>query len=134
MSVDVEAWVRDWHEVVKSRDLSNVEDLLAEDMTLGAPPHWKKLETKRVCGMLFRVIIEVIPDFAYHRQWINGREIVLEFTGHVGNLGLQGVDIITLNEEGKVQNLDVMLRPANALMELMSLVGEKMAAKLAESA
>ena len=131
MSVDVEAWVQAWHGIVARRDLSAVDGLLAEDVTFGAPPYWSKLEGRAVCARLLRIIIEVIPDFTYHREWINGREIVLEFTGHVGDLGLQGVDIITLNAEGTVQNLDVMLRPANALMELMRVVGERMQAELA---
>ena len=132
MSLDVEAWLAEWHGIVQRRDLDGMADALAEDMTMGAPPYWNNLESKAVCGRLLAVIVDTIKDFTYYREWINGREIALEFKGHVGDLGLQGMDLITLNDDGKIQNLDVMIRPANALMELMNVVGQKMQERLAQ--
>ncbi len=128
MDVDARAFLERWHKVVATRDEAGLEALLADDMTMGAPPYWTKLETKPVVQRLLGIIISTIDDFTYHREWIDGRELALEFTGRVGDLKLQGIDLITLNDDGKIQNLDVMIRPMNGLAKLAGIVREKMMA------
>ena len=56
----------------------------------------------------------------------------LEFIGRVGGLELQGIDLITLNDEGRLQALDVLIRPANAIAALQERVGPRMLKFLAE--
>ena len=133
MTVDAQEWLGRWHAAVAARDVVAITGFLAEDITMGAPPYWTPMQGKEVVSRLLGVIVETIADFTYHREWVDGNELALEFRGHVGDAHLQGMDLITLNGDGYIQNLDVMIRPANALTELMRVVGEKMQAKLAES-
>lgn len=130
MSVTKKEFLANWHRLVANRDLAALEDILAEDVTMGAPPYWDKLQGKPIVHHLLGLIISTIDDFSYHRQWhtdSSGRdEIVLEFMGHVGELDLQGVDLISLNERGELQNLDVMIRPMNALEALRDIVAPQM--------
>ena len=49
-----------------------------------------------------------------------------EFKGHVGDLNVQGIDLITLNDRGELQNLDVMIRPMNALESLRDIIAPQM--------
>jgi hypothetical protein len=128
MSSDGNAFLERWHRIVTERDAAGLDAVLADDITMGAPPYWTKLETRQVVHRLLSIIIQTIDGFTYHREWIRGRELALEFTGKVGDLNLQGIDIITLNDEGKIQNLDVMIRPMNALSKLATIVREKMMA------
>jgi hypothetical protein len=53
--------------------------------------------------------------------------LALEFTGHVGPLDLQGIDLITLDGEGRIANLDVLMRPMNAVAKLQEIVAPQMA-------
>ncbi len=120
-----------WHRVVQERDLVGLESLLAPDVTMGAPPYWDKLQGRPLVHHLLGLIIHTIEDFTYHREWHddssgNG-EIALEFRGHIGDLDLQGIDLITLNERGEIQNLDVMVRPMNALAALRDVIAPQMA-------
>ena len=119
-----------WHPLVKNRDLVALEKILAEDVTMGAPPYWDKLQGRPIVHHLLGLIISTIDDFTYHRQWHSDSsgsdEIALEFMGHVGELDVQGIDLITLNERGELQNLDVMIRPMNALEALRDIVAPKM--------
>jgi 2,4-dienoyl-CoA reductase (NADPH2) len=55
------------------------------------------------------------------------RELALEFRGRVGGLELQGVDLITLDDQGRITNLDVMIRPINTLLALRDRVAARMA-------
>ena len=120
-----------WHPVVRDRDLQGLERLLAPDVTMGAPPYWDKLVGRPLVHHLLGLIIQTIDDFTYQREWhddARGRgEIALEFHGHVGELDLQGLDLITLNERGEIQNLDVLIRPMNALQALRDVIAPKMA-------
>lgn len=128
MSVDVQAWLKPWHAAVEAGDAAAVAGMLADDITMGAPPYWTDLQGKAVVERLIGVLVKTIEEFTYHREWIDGHELALEFRGRVGDLGLHGIDLITLNDAGLVQHLDVMIRPANALMELMTRVGQQLQA------
>ena len=120
-----------WHPVVRERDLLGLEKLLATEITMGAPPYWDKLSGRPLVHHLLGLIIHTIEDFTYHREWHddsrgNG-EIALEFRGHIGELDIQGIDLISLNESGEIQNLDVMIRPINALAALRDAIAPQMA-------
>lgn len=120
-----------WHRVVGERDLVGLEALLATDVTMGAPPYWDRLSGRPLVHHLLGLILHTIEDFTYHREWhqdSRGRnEMALEFHGHVGELDLQGIDLITLNERGEIQNLDVAIRPMNALEALRDVIAPQMA-------
>ncbi len=119
-----------WHRIVEARDLEALDEILAEDISMGAPPYWDKLTGRPLVHHLLGLIIQTIEDFTYHREWHDdsrGRgEIALEFHGHIGELDLQGIDLITLDNEGKIQNLDVMIRPMNALSTLRDTIAPQM--------
>jgi hypothetical protein len=127
-----------WHPVVEQRNLVELEKLLAPDVTMGAPPYWDKLSGRPLVHHLLGLIIHTIEDFTYHREWHDDSrgqgEIALEFHGHVGELDLQGIDLISLNERGEIQNLDVAIRPMNALSALRDVIAPQMAAYLRKMA
>ena len=124
----------EWHRIVAEKDRVGLERVLAEDITVGVPPYWQKLHGRAIAVHLLDLIIHTIDDFTYHREWRNGRELALEFTGHVGDMELQGIDLISLDERGAVTNLDVLMRPVNAVIELRGVVAPQMAAFLQERA
>ncbi len=119
-----------WHRLVRERDLVALEKILAEDVSMGAPPYWDKVKGRSVVHHLLGLIIHTIEDFTYHREWHDDSrgkgEIALEFRGHVGEVKLQGIDLITLNDRGEMKNLDVMIRPMNALAALKDIVAPQM--------
>jgi hypothetical protein len=126
-----------WHPLVTGRDLISLETILAEDVSMGAPPYWDKINDRPLVLHLLGLIINTIEDFTYHREWHDDAqgegEIALEFKGHLGELDLQGIDLITLNDRGELQNLDVMIRPMNALEELRNVIAPQMIAFLREN-
>ncbi|MBT4518827.1 MAG: hypothetical protein HOC23_02380 [Halieaceae bacterium] len=127
-----------WHRLVAERDLDALAAILAENVSMGAPPYWDKLHGRPLVHHLLGLIIHTIEDFTYHREWHDDSrgqgEMALEFKGHVGELDLQGLDLITLNEQGLVQNLDVVLRPMNALEALRDVIAPQMMRFLSQSA
>ena len=125
-----------WHRLVAEKDLDALEGVLADDVSMGAPPYWDKLSGRPIVHHLLGLIIHTIEDFTYHREWHDDSrgagEIALEFHGHLGELDLQGIDLITLNDRNQVQNLDVMIRPMNALGKLREVIAPQMMDFLSE--
>lgn len=132
MEPDPRAFLDRWHRIVAEKDLAALHDVLAEGVTLGAPPYWKKLAGRPVVHHLLGLIVHTIEDFSYHREWVAGRELALEFRGRVGDAELQGVDLITLDDEGRIANLEVPMRPTNAVVALRERIAPRMAEWLAQ--
>jgi hypothetical protein len=69
-------------------------------------------------------------DFRYLREIIDGDQAMLEFATTLDDIQINGVDIIRWNDEGKIVDFKVMVRPLKAINK----VWEKMAAMLAAQA
>jgi len=132
MADDAAGFLVEWHRIVAQRDLDALRAVLAEDVSLGAPPYWARLRGREIVQHLLGLIVKTIDGFTYHREWQKGRELALEFTGSVGGLELQGIDLISLDGRFRVQGLDVMIRPINAVVALRETIAPRMAAFLAE--
>ena len=132
MTDPVDQFLSEWHRFVAMRDPGILAPLLADDVTLGAPPHWAKLEGHEIVRYLLDLIVRTIGDFTYHRQWRDGRELALEFTGRVGEHELQGIDLISLDEGGRMRSLDVLMRPKSAIEALETIIAPQMMSFLAK--
>jgi hypothetical protein len=122
-----------WHRMVAERDVDALGNLLAEDVTLSSPPYWQRFEGHALVHHLVGLILYTIEDLRYEREWRDGRELALEFRGRVGEHEVQGMDLITLNDAGLVQNLDVLVRPHDAVAALIDAIRPKMMAYLAKA-
>jgi len=131
MADQVEQFLKEWHRIVSQKDVPALAAVLAEDIAIGAPPYWEKLRGRDLVQHLLGLIVHTIEDFTYHREYREGAELALEFTGHVGDRELQGIDLITLDGQGRIQNLDVLMRPINAVIALREAIQPQMAEFLA---
>lgn len=127
-------FLAEWHRLVAEKDLDALRAVLADDVSIGAPPYWNRVEGRDLVHHLLGQVISTIDDFSYQRQWDQGPELALEFTGRVQSLDLQGIDLITLDEGFRVAKLDVLMRPVNAVIELRGIIAPRMAEFLAARA
>ncbi len=133
MSPDTQLFLDRWHRIVAERDLGALREILAEDVSIGAPPYWPRLEGRDLVCHLLGIIIHTIEDFSYQREWSSGAELALEFTGRVKGLDLQGIDLITLNSANLVAKLAVLMRPIHGVTALRDAVAPQMAEFLSRS-
>ncbi len=129
----IDDFLVEWHRIVSEKDLCALGRVLAEDISLGAPPYWDKLRGRRMVQHLLGLIVNTIEEFTYHREWRNGSELALEFSGHVGDRDLQGIDLISLDEHLRIANIDVLMRPLNAVVALRELIAPQMATFLTQT-
>lgn len=73
-------------------------------------------------------VIQVFENFTYHREFLseNGFNVVLEFSANIGEKKLKGIDMIQFNEQGKIIDFEVMIRPKSGLEALAALMGQRM--------
>jgi hypothetical protein len=78
--------------------------------------------------LVLGTVIQVFQDFVYHRQFASedGLSAVLEFSARVGDKQLKGIDMIRFDEQGKIVDFEVMVRPFSGLQAL----GEEMGRRL----
>lgn len=127
-----DAFLDEWHRILLERDVEALAGLLAPEVAIGAPPYWEPFRGAALAQHLLGLILETIEGFSYHREWRNGDELALEFCGRVGELELQGIDLISLDAAGRIRRLDVLMRPVNAVNALIAAIAPRMQAFLAK--
>ncbi|MBE1285213.1 MAG: nuclear transport factor 2 family protein [Rhodobacteraceae bacterium] len=98
-------------EVVASGDDSKIADLLAEDVRFMPPTYYKTWTGRDAVAAVLGHVGQVFSDFRYRRVMGDGKDWALEFQCKVGDLDAVGVDLITLNDQGLIQNFEVVMRP-----------------------
>ena len=119
-----------WHEMVQAGNLSDLNDLLADEVVFRSPVAYKPYEGKQVVFFILTNVIQVFEDFTYHREFYteDGENVVLEFSANVSGKSLKGIDMIRFNEQGKIIDFEVMIRPMSGLAAL----GEQMGIRIAK--
>ena len=122
--------VQRWHEMLATGDMSILNELLAEEVVFRSPVAYNPYPGKQVVFFILTNVIQIFENFTYHREFYSedGLNVVLEFSAHVGEKKLKGIDMIQFNEQGQIIDFEVMLRPKSGLEALAAQMGQRMAA------
>ena len=118
-----------WHHMVASGDLTDLPSLLHPDAVFRSPMAYKPYPSAQAVALILRTVLTVFEGFAYHRELCDadGLNVVLEFSAHIGDKQLKGIDLIRFDTQGLIVDFEVMVRPMSGLQAL----GEQMGARLA---
>jgi 2,4-dienoyl-CoA reductase (NADPH2) len=83
-------------------------------------------------NLILTTVLQVFKDFTYHRTLVSddGLNVVLEFSATVADKQLKGIDMIRFDEDGKIVDFEVMVRPMSGLQALGAEMGARLAAYL----
>jgi hypothetical protein len=98
------------------------EGLFADDVVFRSPVVYKPYEGREALAMVLAAVAQVFEDFRYTDQVESGDTGVLAFSARVGARELEGVDMLRFDEQDRIRELTVMVRPmsgVNALAEAM---------------
>jgi hypothetical protein len=120
--------VKSWHDVIRSRDASRIGSLLADDIVFHSPVVHTPQTGKKITSLYLTAAYHVLlnDSFRYVREIIGERDLVLEFEVEIDGILVNGVDIISWNDEGKISDFKVMIRPLKGV----NIVHQKMAEML----
>lgn len=118
-----------WHQFVKTPKAEILDAILAENVRFHSPFVWKPKDGKMMTTAILMTVTEIFENFRYVREIYGKTDFCLEFEANIGELTLRGVDLIALDNDGKIVDFEVLIRPANALQKLGEKVGKKLAEK-----
>ncbi len=117
-----------WYAYIKSHDYAALRELLHPDAVFESPvvhtPQRGRDITFKYLASADRVLGN--PSFAYRGEWRSENGAVLEFETVVDGITINGVDIITFDQNDRITHFKVMVRPLKAINLLHRLMGEEL--------
>lgn len=101
--------------------IDELEALLADDAVFYSPAVFSPQQgrAKTLAYLTAAAKLFGDSDFRYVGQWYADRSAVLEFVADVDGIHVNGVDMIHWNDDEKIIEVKVMLRPLKALQAVI---------------
>lgn len=112
---------------VETGDLDHALAVVSPSVVFHSPVVHKPYEGIESLRVILTAVNQVFEDFHYTAEFGSADGHVLKFACRVGDRELEGVDILHVGADGKVDEFTVMVRPYSAATELRT----RMAALLA---
>jgi hypothetical protein len=119
-----------WHEISRGRDMDRLEEGLAENCVFMSPVVHTPQKGRELTRAYLTAAFGVFNDsFRYVKEVVTPQHAVLEFVCDLDGIVINGVDIMTFDDAGKIVEFKVMVRPLKAV----NLLHTKMKAMLEHS-
>jgi len=122
----IENTIAAWHKLLEAKDAAALDDLLADDVVFYSPVVHKPQEGKAITKLYLTAALYVFNNghFRYLREIVSGNNAVLEFCTEIDGIYINGVDMITWREDGRITEFKVMIRPLKAINMIHKMMGE----------
>lgn len=121
-----------WHETLQGDVAAGLDDLLADDVVFLSPVVFTPQRGKEITtaylvaafGILGGSGSDGVPasdgrsTFRYVREVLGTHDAVLEFETEIDGIHVNGVDLIRVDDEGRIVEFKVMVRPLQAVNKL----------------
>lgn len=122
-----ETGLRRWHEVVEARDPAMLASMIAPDAVFRSPAvHTPQEGRDTVVAYLSAALVVLGPELTYHDTWQRENDAVLRFTTVVGGMQVEGIDMITWDDDGQIVSFTVMIRPLKALNAIIEAMAKQL--------
>jgi hypothetical protein len=137
----IEDVIAKWHANLRGQLPGGLDELLDDDVVFYSPIVFTPQAGKAITKLYLQAAGQTLPGdtggpssesrrpesaFHYTKEVVAGDTAVLEFETTVAGKYVNGVDIIRCNDNGRIVEIRVMIRPLQAI----NLVHEQMAAAL----
>jgi|SRR5215211_547615 len=112
---------------VRARDADAITAALAPDVRFRSPVVYRPYEGREAVSLVLRAVTEVFGEFEYVQRLEAGDgSIALIFRAKVGDRELDGLDLLRIDDEGRVSELTVMVRPMSGAQALATAMAEQL--------
>ncbi len=118
-----------WHEVIEGgSDPAALANIMREDAVFHSPVVHTPQEGRPIVVAYLSAAGKTLGNdsFRYLREVVDGDTAVLEFATEMDGIHVNGIDMITFDDDGLIKDFKVMVRPLKAVNK----VWEMMAAQL----
>ena len=120
--------LKNWHKYLETRDPKILDELLANEVVFYSPIVWAPQEGKQITKLYLMAALEVFggenANFTYVKQVVDNNQFILEFNTIIDGVTVNGIDMIELNDDGKIISFKVMVRPLKAINKVHEKMGE----------
>ena len=133
--------IEKWHRHLRRELPGGLDDLLDDDVVFLSPIVFTPQEGKEITKLYLGAAGNTlggkkegdggkhVPKFRYTKEILDGHYAVLEFESEIDGKYVNGIDMVTCNDAGKITEFKVMIRPlqaVNAIHKQMAAMLEKM--------
>ena len=128
-AVDVRGQLERWHRYVEAHDHGALWDMLHPDAVFESPVVHTPQRGRDIVFKYLASADKVLggPGFTYVGEWQAKNSAILEFTNEINGIKLNGIDMITWDDDGLITHFKVMVRPLKAVNMLHQMMGEMLA-------
>lgn len=121
--------MQEFRSAIEARDIDRLAALFTDDVVFRSPVVHAPYQGRDQAMALLRAVAQVFEDFRYTREIgaPGSADQALVFRARVGDREVEGCDFIHLDEQGLIDELYVMVRPATGLMALADAMRQQLA-------
>ena len=122
----IENTIATWHKLITSKSAEGLDDILAENVVFHSPVVHTPQAGKPITTLYLTAALHVFNNesFQYLREVSSGNHAVLEFQTIIDGITVNGVDMITWGDDGRIIDFKVMIRPLKAINLIHKMMGE----------
>jgi len=105
-----------WHEIMAQRDPGRLEEILAPECVFYSPVVHTPQEGRELTQLYLSGAMHVFNEsFRYVKEIVTADHAVLEFECEMDGIVVNGVDIMSFDDSGRIVEFKVMIRPLKAV-------------------
>ena len=141
----IEEHIKQWHDFTHGNFPGGLDTLLADDIIFYSPVVFTRQVGKELAKLYLMAAGNTFggddakkngdiedSSFRYTKEVLSGNQAILEFETKIEGKYVNGVDIISFNEDGKISEFKVMIRPLQAV-NIIHMQMQKMLAELSNA-
>jgi|TARA_B110000444_G_C18771311_1_gene562678 hypothetical protein len=117
--------IKKWHEIIKSGSVDLLSDIISDECIFYSPVVFSPQEGKEITIKYLSAAAMVfgVDSFLYTKELIKENNACLEFELEINNIKINGIDLITWNDENKITEFRVFIRPLKGVQIIHEFMG-----------
>jgi limonene-1,2-epoxide hydrolase len=112
---------------VEAMDHAAAVETLAEDVVFHSPVTFKAFEGRDATAHVLAAVMRVFSNFRYTDQLEAADNVhALVFRADVGDREVEGIDLVRVNEDDRIDDLTVLVRPLSGLNALAARMAQEL--------
>ena len=118
-----------WHEVIDGgSEPAALTNIMREDAVFHSPVVHTPQKGRPIVVAYLSAAGQTLGNdsFQYLREVVDGNTAVLEFQTEMDGIQVNGIDMITFDDEGLITDFKVMVRPLKAVNKVWEMMGRQL--------
>ena len=118
-----------WHEVIEGgSEPAPLTNIMREDAVFHSPVVHTPQKGRPIVVAYLSAAGQTLGNdsFQYLREVVDGNTAVLEFQTEMDGIQVNGIDMITFDDEGLITDFKVMVRPLKAVNKVWEMMGAQL--------